>query len=164
MSETTNGARATLPREGLSADAVRAALVQAEAGDVPWREGRMHGYIYYAGEDVLRIAEEAYLRYFHANALSPRLFPSLKRFEDEIVAMATDLLHDPQATGTVTTGGTESNLLAVLAARNRARAERPHISAPEIVAPATAHPSFNKAAHYFGLKMVRTPVNDDMRA
>lgn len=164
MSGTTDGARATLPANGLSAEALHAALAQAEASDVDWRAGRMHGYVYYAGDDVLQVAEDAYLQFFHANALSPRLFPSLKRFEDEIIEMAAALLHDPDAAGTVTTGGTESNLLAVLAARNRARAERPQVGAPEIVAPATAHPSFNKAAHYFGLKIIRTPVNADMRA
>lgn len=164
MSRSAEPARATLPREGLSAEAVQAALTAAEAGDVRWRDGRMQGYVYYAGDDVMRVAEDAYLRFFHANALSPRLFPSLKRFEDEIIAMAAELLHGPHATGTVTTGGTESNLLAVLAARNWARAERPRIANPEIVAPASAHPSFNKAAHYFGLTIVRTPLTDDMLA
>ena len=164
MSQTTTATPVGMPLQGLSAEQIRATMEAAQVDDVRWREGKLQGYVYYAGEDVLRIAEETYMRFFSSNPLSPRLFPSLKRFEDEIVAMAADLLHGPDAAGTVTTGGTESNLLAVLAARNRARAERPWITAPEIVLPASAHPSFNKAAHYFGMNVIRTALNDDTLA
>jgi glutamate/tyrosine decarboxylase-like PLP-dependent enzyme len=63
----------------------------------------------------------------------------------------------------MTTGGTESLLLAVLAARERGRKER-GIAAPEMVLPASAHAAFEKGAHYFGVKSVRVPVREDFRA
>ena len=97
MGETTNGARATLPREGLSADAVRAALVQAEAGDVPWRSGKMHGYIYYAGDDVLQIAE---IDVDYARAIEAAVFGDPRRLqaidEDEtavLIEVVKDLFY-----------------------------------------------------------------------
>ena len=64
----------------------------------------------------------------------------------------------------MTTGGTESILMAMLTAREWGRANKPKIKQPEVVLPSTAHPAFDKAAHYFGLKLVRVPVGGDLRA
>ncbi len=66
--------------------------------------------------------------------------------------------------GNLTTGGTESLLLAVLTAREWARRAKPHITSPAMVLPASAHPAFEKAAHYFGVKSIRVPVRSDFRA
>jgi glutamate/tyrosine decarboxylase-like PLP-dependent enzyme len=78
--------------------------------------------------------------------------------------MAAALLHAPAPVGTVTTGGTESNLLAVLAGREFAKRHRPQVERPEIVLPLSAHPSFNKAAHFLGLTPIRVPTGGDLRA
>jgi glutamate/tyrosine decarboxylase-like PLP-dependent enzyme len=79
--------------------------------------------------------------------------------------MAGGLLHGPATTvGTVTSGGTESILCAVAAYRDRARRKKPWIVWPELVVPATIHPAFDKAAHYFGVKLVKVPVGPDFRA
>jgi glutamate/tyrosine decarboxylase-like PLP-dependent enzyme len=72
-------------------------------------------------------------------------------------------MHGSTAAGFMTSGGTESILMAVLAARERGRAER-NVVAPEMVLPASAHAAFEKAAHYFGVKSVRVPVRADWRA
>jgi glutamate/tyrosine decarboxylase-like PLP-dependent enzyme len=64
----------------------------------------------------------------------------------------------------VTSGGTESILCAVAAYRDRARRERPWIRRPELVVPSTIHPAFDKAAHYFGVRLVKVAVGDDLRA
>jgi sphinganine-1-phosphate aldolase len=69
--------------------------------------------------------------------------------------------------GTVTSGGTESILLAMKAYRDRASARagpRRRLTRPEVVAPATAHVAFDKAAQYFGIRLVRVPVGADYRA
>ncbi len=154
-----------LPRKGVSLEALDDQMEAARAGDVDWRNGRIGVYIHYAGEDVLAVAKRAYLRFFSENGLGPKAFPSLARFEADVVAMTLGLLHGgPDARGAMTTGGTESIFLAVKAARDRARAERPHIARPTIVAPQTAHPAFNKAAHFMGLEVVRVPVGTDFRA
>jgi sphinganine-1-phosphate aldolase len=153
-----------MPREGIDRESIFATFDALVADDVRWREGMLQGYVYWAGEDVYALAKDAYVRFLSENPLSPRYFPSMARLQDDLLAMAADLLHRRGAGGTITVGGTESNLLAVLAARNRARAERPHVTGPEIVAAASAHPSFNKAAEYLGLEIKRTPVGDDMLA
>ncbi len=123
----------------------------------------MAALVYLAGDDVTEVAKEAYIRAFSGNGLAPSAFPSLKRYEDEVVAMTATLLHADHGVGNITSGGTESILLAVKIARDRARALRPQVEAPQIVLPETAHPAFNKAAHYFALKPIRIPVGKDYR-
>ena len=137
----------------------------ARTQDVDWRRGRVGLYVHYAGDDVLAVAKEASQRFFSENALGPKAFPSLKKFEDEVVDWSLDLLNAPTAaTGVMTSGGTESLFLALAAARDWARATRPSVTKPEIVIPWSAHPAFDKAAHYLGLMVRRTPLRDDFRA
>jgi glutamate/tyrosine decarboxylase-like PLP-dependent enzyme len=100
----------------------------------------------------------------HENALNPFKFPSLRQMETEVVAMTTGLLHGgPEAGGAMTSGGTESILMGVLTARERAREER-GIDRPVLLAPRTAHPAFAKAAKYLGLELRQIPIRDDFRA
>ena len=84
--------------------------------------------------------------------------------------MTAQLLHAPdtdepeqQIVGTTTSGSTESILLAMKTYRDGARAEK-RITEPEVIAPETAHPASDKAAHLFGIKLIRTPVGDDFKA
>ena len=63
----------------------------------------------------------------------------------------------------MTSGGTESILMAVLTARERARAER-GVAKPEMVVPYSAHPAFAKAAHYLGIELRQVPLRPDFRA
>jgi glutamate/tyrosine decarboxylase-like PLP-dependent enzyme len=99
------------------------------------------------------------------NALSPFDFPSLLKMETEFISMVSNLFHgDEAAVGSMTSGGTESILMAVKAARDWARVHRPEVKVPEMVAPLTIHPAFNKAADYLGLKIVQTPVDENFRA
>jgi sphinganine-1-phosphate aldolase len=156
---------AAFPEQGLAPDLLFAQMEAARRNDVDWRRGRLGLYVHYAGEDVLDVAKEAYRRFFSENALGPKAFPSLKKFEEDIVAWTGDLLHaGQQATGVVTAGGTESIFLALKTARDWARAERPDIAQPEIVAPISAHPAFDKSAHYLCMKVRRVPLRADFRA
>jgi sphinganine-1-phosphate aldolase len=155
----------SLPKEGLPVAELDRLMDGARTGDVDWRNGKIGVYIHYAGEEVLEVAKHAYLKFFSENGLGPKAFPSLAKFEADIIAMTLGLLHGGPATrGAMTTGGTESIFLAVKAARDRARAEHPEIRRPTIVAPRTAHPAFNKAAHFMGLEVIRVPVGADFRA
>ena len=157
--------RATFPERGTPRDELFAEMEAARAHDVDWKRGRLGLYVHYAGEDVLAVAKEASQRFFSENALGPKAFPSLKKFEDDVVDWALDLLHAPQnATGVMTSGGTESLFLALATARDWARATRASITKPEIVVPVSAHPAFDKAAHYLGLGVKRLPLRDDFRA
>jgi glutamate/tyrosine decarboxylase-like PLP-dependent enzyme len=157
--------RLPFPEHGLEPPALFAEMEAARRNDVDWKNGRLGLYVHYAGEDVLAVAKEAYARFFSENALGPKAFPSLKKFEDDILAWSASLLHAPEnATGVVTSGGTESIFLALKTARDWARSERPAIAMPEIVAPVSAHPAFDKAAHYLCMSVRRVPLRDDYRA
>jgi glutamate/tyrosine decarboxylase-like PLP-dependent enzyme len=140
-------------------------MEEARSRDVDWRRGRVALYVHYAGEDVLAVAKEAYQRFFSENGLGLKAFPSLQKFEDDIIAWTGDLLSaGPMASGVVTSGGTESIFLALKTARDWARTERPEIREPEVVAPVSAHPAFDKAAHYLCMKVRRVPLRNDFRA
>ncbi len=154
-----------LPERGRTRERVLEEMQSFRAHDVPWKDGKVFSLVYYAGEDVLQVLKEAALLYFSENALNPTAFPSLRRMETEVVAMTASLLGgDEETVGNMTSGGTESLLLAVKAARDWGREHRRLTDMPEMVLPDTAHPAFEKAAHYFGVRSVRVPVRDDFRA
>jgi len=153
-----------LPERGREPGEVLEALEALRAGDVDWRGGRAFTLAYHAGDEVLALAREAYARFSAENALNVHAFPSLRAMQADVLAMLAELLHGgAEAAGFLTSGGTESLLMAVLAARERGRAER-GVRAPEMVLPTTAHAAFEKAAHYFGVRSVRIPVRGDWRA
>lgn len=154
----------TLPPRGRPAAEVLADLEALRAGDVDWRRGRAFTLAYSAGPDVVALARDAYGRFMSENALNTDAFPSLAQMQRAVLGAVADLLHGgDEAAGFLTSGGTESLLMSVLAARERGRAER-GITAPEMVLPTSAHAAFEKAAHYFGVTSVRVPVGDDYRA
>jgi glutamate/tyrosine decarboxylase-like PLP-dependent enzyme len=153
-----------LPKQGLPRDAIVADLERAREKDVRWREGRAFSLAYSAGDEVAELARHAYAAYSSENALNPDAFPSLRRFQAEVVETVAGLLHGGKdAAGFMTSGGTESLLLAVRAARERGREEF-GIREPEMVLPTTAHAAFEKGADYFGVRSVRVPVGPDFRA
>jgi sphinganine-1-phosphate aldolase len=155
----------SLPTQGKSWSELDGEMDAARKGDVDWRRGRVGVYIHYAGEEVLDVAKKAYLKFFSENGLGPKAFPSLARFESDVVAMTLRLLNGgADARGAMTTGGTESIFLAVKSARDWARVTRPATERPQIVVPQTAHPAFNKAADWLGLEVKRVPVDRDFRA
>ncbi len=153
-----------LPKTGVPRDALFSRMRARKAEDADWRGGRTWSLIYPAGPEVDAILREANELYLHENALNPFRFPSLRQMETEVVAMTAGLLGAPEAAdGAMTSGGTESILMAVKAARERARAER-GVAEPELLAPSSAHPAFAKAATYLGLKQVQVPLRSDFRA
>ncbi len=154
-----------LPRQGLDKRTLFREMESARANDVNWQQGRVFSLVFDGGPDVHEVAEKAYMQFFSENALNPTAFPSLRKFESEVIAMTAGLLNgDEQVVGNMTSGGTESLLMTMLTAREWARDQRPGIALPEVVLPATAHPAFDKAAHYFNMRLVRTPVREDFRA
>ena len=155
---------AELPESGSNADEVFARISEMKAGDADWRGGRTWSLIYPAGEDVDAVIERAASMYLFENALNPFKFPSLQRMEAEVVEMTAGLLNAPAGSGgSMTSGGTESILMAVKTARDRARSQR-EIERPEILVPHSAHPAFAKAAHYLGLGFKQIPLTDELQA
>ncbi len=157
--------RVGLPAQGMPAEELLQAMRDMKAQDANWRGGRTWSLVYYAGDEHTRVIQDAYNLFFMENALNPTAFPSLQRMENDVVAITASLLGgNDETAGTMTSGGTESILLAVKTYRDWARAMHPEITAPEMVLPASAHPAFLKAAHYFGVKPVLVPVAADLRA
>ncbi len=152
-----------IPAKGMGRETLMSALDAARARDANWRDGKTFSLVYYAGDDVLELLHDAFMKFFSENALNPMAFPSLKKFESDVVSMAGNLLSHPSVAGSMTSGGTESILMAVKTARDWAREHRPHATAPEMVLPITVHPAFEKAAHYFGVKAVHVPAGADYR-
>lgn len=154
-----------LPKTGLGREELFAQMEELRGGDADWSGGRLFGLVYRTDDDVMAVGKEAYGRFITENGLSPFAFPSLLKFENEVVAMTARLLNGGgEAAGNITSGGSESILMAVKAARDHARATRPGVTHPELVMPTTAHPGWDKAAHYLGLKVVHVPVGSDFRA
>jgi sphinganine-1-phosphate aldolase len=139
-----------------------ARLREMQAADLPVHGGRTLAYVYDSGlPDVDQIGREAVAAYAGSNGLDPTAFPSLLAMENDLVGFACDLLDaPPTAVGSVTSGGTESVLLAVQGARD----SRPDVERPTMVVPSTVHAAFRKAAHYFGVEAVVVPVRPDFRA
>jgi glutamate/tyrosine decarboxylase-like PLP-dependent enzyme len=146
----------SLPTEGLPADQILDELRAMRAGDLPTHGGRTLAYVYDSGLAGLdELAAGAHALASSANGLDPTAFPSLLRMENEVVASAAALLGGgPDTVGSVTSGGTESCMLAVHAAR----AARPDLADQKIVLASTAHAAFHKAAHYFDVEAVTVPV------
>jgi sphinganine-1-phosphate aldolase len=139
---------------------VLAELTALQAGDVPTHGGATMAYVYDSGRaDVDALAAAAQAAFQWTNALDPTAFPSVARIENDLAGAALALLGGgPAAVGTLTSGGTESCLLAVLAARETWRAHG-RAGRPRLLLPVTAHAAFRKAAHLFDLEVADVPVD-----
>ncbi len=155
------------PEHGRSHDAVMAELRERKSGDADWKGGKVPLFVFKADDAVYDIGRDAFVEYFAENALGAmRAFPSVRHLEREVVAMALDLFHAPQgAAGFMTTGGSESILLAVQTCRKHARIQRGDARhCGNIIAAETVHPAFDKAAALMDLTVRRVPVGEDWRA
>jgi len=147
-----------IPAKGKSPEEIFRFLNVTKSHDAKWEDGSMYAYVYDPGKEVMDIGKQAYMTYLVENALDPTAFPSLLKLENDIVRAVINLLRgDKGVVGHVTTGGTESIMLAVKTARDWARFHRPEVREPEMVLCQTAHHAFHKAANYFDIKVVMTP-------
>lgn len=160
-----SGTMKEIPPRGQPKEELLKEMNDLRTQDANWKDGRTWSLVYYAGEEIYSFLKEAYTMFMSENGLNLGAFPSLRKFESEVLSMTASLLGgDHSVAGSMTSCGTESILMAIKTYRDRARAERPGISSPEIVMPDSAHPAFEKAAHYFDVIPVRVPVKQDFRA
>jgi len=151
-----------IPEKGIPKDELFAKMQAYRADDMDWRTGRVWAYVYDPGREAEEVIKQAYMSFLSENALDPTVFPSVLRFENELVAMAASHLGgDDDVVGNFTSGGTESIILAVKTARDYSRAVRPEVREPELVLPVTGHAAFQKAGHYLGVKPVIVPVDPE---
>ncbi|KAK4547855.1 hypothetical protein LTR36_010574 [Oleoguttula mirabilis] len=144
----------TLPASGWTPDQVRAELEKlSEMQHTRWEDGRVSGAVYHGGSELADLQSEAFKRFGVSNPIHPDVFPGVRKMEAEIVAMTLALFNAPETgAGVTTSGGSESIIMAVLAARQKAYAER-GVREPEIILPETAHTAFRKAAEYFKIRV-----------
>ncbi|MER5337658.1 aminotransferase class V-fold PLP-dependent enzyme [Micromonospora sp. NPDC002717] len=154
--------RSALPGSGVPVERVLAELRALRRADRPTHGGRLFAYVYDPAVPGLdELAAAAHAGSAHVNGLDPTAFPSLLAMENALVGAAARLLGGgpggaaPDAVGSVTSGGTESLILAVKAARDA----HPEIATPRIVVPASAHAAFAKAAHYLRVAVDPVPVS-----
>ena len=145
---------------------ILARLAQLRAADAPTHGGHVLSYVYDSGlAELDELAAAAIRAVQPVNGLDPTTFTSVAVMEREVIAFARDLLGgspdgaSPEVVGSVTTGGTESCLLAVKTARDNLG----FAGKARLVAPVTVHAAFQKAAHYFGLELDLVPVGPDGR-
>ncbi|XP_033215044.1 sphingosine-1-phosphate lyase [Belonocnema kinseyi] len=162
----------TLPKEGFTSEQVLKLVEQCtQLGDFDWENGKVSGTVYKNDKDLSQLMGNVYSIASYTNPLHPDIFPGICKMEAEVVRIACTLFNgDEDTCGTMSTGGTESILLACKAYRDYAR-EVKGIKKPEMVIPVTAHSAFDKAAQFLKIRVRTVPVNsksytvriDDMR-
>jgi glutamate/tyrosine decarboxylase-like PLP-dependent enzyme len=165
-------AHGQLPEIGMAHAAILREIEELQDREASrWRDGFVSGTVYHGDEAHVDFLNRVYALTSQTNPLHADVWPSIAKYEAEIVAMTAHMLgagETPpgpagEVCGTVSSGGTESILLAMKTYRDRAREEK-GITRPEMVVPVTAHAAFDKAALYFNIKMARIPVDEKFRA
>jgi len=150
-------ARKPMPETGRAPQDILDALDDFKTSDPAYKDGKLWSLVYYLNEEHSEFLKESYHRYASENGLNPTAFKSLKKLETEVINATADILNGPPETcGVVTSGGTESCLLAVKTYRDMARELR-GVKRPEMVIPDTAHVAWFKASEYFGVKIRLVP-------
>ena len=158
--------RTELPKDGMSRDELIQEVERMEELVKPiesnWKAGRVSGAVYHGGDELTAVLTEVYGRCAWANPLHPDVFPHVRKMEAEVVQMCVKIFNGGEdACGSVTSGGTESILMACLSYRQIGYTKG--IRYPEIVAPISCHAAFEKAAYYFQMKLVHVPVDSETR-
>jgi glutamate/tyrosine decarboxylase-like PLP-dependent enzyme len=163
-----------IPPAGVEREKILSLMVAIkDLEEARWRDGFASGAVYHGQKDHIEFLNKIYATYSQANPLHADLWPSISKYEAEIVSMTANMLGAKDAEqldstqdnicGTVTSGGTESILLAMKTYRDWARAEK-GVKNPEMILPVTAHAAFDKAAQFFNIKAVRVPINGEYKA
>uniref|UniRef100_A0A915LIB7 sphinganine-1-phosphate aldolase n=1 Tax=Meloidogyne javanica TaxID=6303 RepID=A0A915LIB7_MELJA len=132
---------------------------QEMEGTFDYIKGRVSGTVYTNIDPThMSILGEVFHKFAYSNPLHPDVFPAVRKMEAEIIKIVASLFHGPEdAVGTVTTGGTESIILACLAARNFAFSKG--INDPIIIVPVTAHAAFDKACSLLQIGIKHIPCD-----
>ncbi len=153
----------TLPKVPVAREEVLDVLREmSQKEDKVGDEGKCSGSIYSGDHDHYRFLTEAFSYFAHSNVLQRDMYPSSTKLEGEIVAMTLSLLNGDalggSACGVVTSGGSESLMSQLFAYREWA-AQTKGVSAPEVIIPNSAHVAIDKGGHYFGVKVLRAPLD-----
>ncbi|XP_075226838.1 sphingosine-1-phosphate lyase [Lycorma delicatula] len=149
-----------LPKNSLTSEEILILVKDyVSLGDYDWKKGYVSGTVYCNNEELINLMTQVYGIASYTNPLHSDVFPGVCKMEAEVVRICANLFNGgPNACGTMTTGGTESILMACKAYRDYAKYVK-GINYPEIVLPITAHPAFDKAASYFKMRIVHVAID-----
>lgn len=160
---------AALPRDGLERYEVEAALEHFAAADREATGNVRFSRRFYPRDDVVAIASYAYGKFAQTGRSSP--YPglpsprSIETMRTELEEAGLALMRAPcGARAVLTSGGTESVILALKSCLTLARRRGDLPGKPEVVAAWSAHPCIDKAAELLGATLVRVPVGADCRS
>lgn len=150
-----------MPEQGRDSDQILSDLEAFKERDPRYKDGRVWSLVYYLDEEHAAFLKDSYHRFACENGLNPGAFKSLKKMETEVISATADILNGTdEVCGVVTSGGTESCLMAVKTYRDMARDQR-RVKKPEMIMPTTAHVAWFKASEYFGVKIRLVPLKRD---
>jgi len=151
-----------MPQKGLGEHEILAQLDTFKAEDPKYKNGKLWSLVYYIDEAHQQLLKDSYFKYSSENGLNPTAFKSLKKMENDIISATADILNGTEEVcGVVTSGGTESCLLAVKTYRDMAKQKR-RVRKPEMIIAETAHVAWYKASEYFGVKIRQVPLDDSL--
>jgi len=149
-----------LPKTGTPFEDIKSQLAKLEMPD-PYAS---FARAFRGPEDVQAVGKYAFERFMSDNGFFSLYMPYMQTIEQEVLGMGVSLLHPEEtSTGNFTSGGTESNFSAMHAAKNWAREHLPHVTKPNVVAPYTIHPSFQKGARYLDMEVITTDLDENGR-
>ncbi|MCR9165670.1 MAG: aminotransferase class V-fold PLP-dependent enzyme [Nannocystaceae bacterium] len=135
-----------------------------------WQDGFVSGAVYHGDPEHVAFLDAVYALNSQTNPLHADLWPRIAKYEGEVIAMTARMLGGDRVTratdevcGTVTSGGTESIMLAMKTYRDFAEAER-GVTSPNLVMPLTAHAAFDKACESFKIRPIKIPMTEDTTA
>ena len=164
--DQTKSKRTGFPKGGKSWEILNFEMDQLTTKDIDWEGGRSPLYVFKGTEEALNIGKKGFMKFFNENALGgKRVFFGLKRMEEDLINFGLDLFNAPiKAGGCITTGGSESIVIAVKAARDNMRSKKNKPTKQlNIVAPITVHPAFDKACNLMDIEIRRANIQSDCR-
>ena len=105
------------------------------------------------------IAIYAFNLFIHTNLADPVIFREIAFFEEDLVNDLSDLYRSEEPAGFITSGGTESNIVALYIARKLYGNKKNKT----VLAPITAHRSIDKGCEILGLKLIKIGITSDYK-
>ena len=152
-----------LPVEGSSYEAVMDQVIALRGEMTNGQLGKLASTSFQGQNEMQKLVHDAFVEFMDWNGLFSFRESAAAKMENDVLDICIDLLNGGEAArANLTVGGTESNFSGLHAMRGWARATKPHIKQPEIVAPYSTHSTVHKTAKYLDIKVVTVPQKDDL--
>lgn len=148
-----------LPEFSLSKnDIINTTTRLKELNKYDWRNGKVSETVYGNNNEKLQVIEDIYKMFKWTNPLHTDIFSSVRIMEAEIIQMVIKIFTNKTGGGILTSGGTESIILAVKAYRDYYRKNK-GIKYPNIIVSTSIHASFDKVCDLMNIKLIKLEPN-----